>query len=229
MYFPIPNSHPLSGIPGIQGGNDGKSQVTHVGNRLPKTQLPPPESQTHAHTHARTLSQKHSHTHSLTLPLIWNALPNSQFQTPVWNSSHIGRAIQGGNDGKSQVTHVGNRIPKTQLPPPDSQTHAHTHARTLSQKHSHTHSLTLPLIWNVQSRGFLKLSHPTSTSTFQIPQFPIPTACREIPNPAAEREIPIPSCDAWKVYADFRRQAWRSRNRRTCLACETQAPQPKAL
>ena len=38
-----------------------------------------------------------------------------------------------------------------------------------------------------------KLSHPTSTSTFQIPQFPIPTACREIPIPAAEREIPIPA------------------------------------
>jgi len=37
------------------------------------------------------------------------------------------------------------------------------------------------------------------------------------------------SCDAWKGYADFRRQAWRSRHRRTCLACETQAPQPKAL
>ena len=47
-----------------------------------------------------------------------------------------------------------------------------------------------------------KLRHPTSTSTFQIPKFPIPTVCREIPIPAAAREIPIPA--AGREFGAFR-------------------------
>ena len=145
------------------------------------------------------------------LPLIWNVLPNSQFPPPVGNSSHTGGE-------RREIPSPACRESTSQIPTPTAcrefkpyrgKSAGNPNSRRLSGiRDSHGDFVPFCGGWSAEAAKAKKkklkskLRHPTSTSTFQIPKFPIPTVCREIPIPAAAREIPIPA--AGREFDPFR-------------------------